>query len=256
MLDKLFSELYKKLKTETENDSQKISGCFNFFVERILEEKYDKKNIVSSKTLTNYYNKYVEGKKNNSGEPKNDIKNIIANYLEYEDYLTFEKSNHKTNIIITNNKDRENKKKESYDSILKRTNGKISVRKITISIFVLLFFLTIYFINSYNNSNIEACIIWNENHFEKSKCDEKNSLNNSLYNLNIEKFKQVDVTSETQFFINGKPIIWYGKSSTGKMDFFLNRGIHPKTLKELKPITETIINKYVFVEKKDKTILE
>ena len=77
MLDKLFFELYEKLKTEKENDSQKKSGCFNFFVERILEERYGLKNIVSSKTLTNYYNKYVEEKDNNSGEPKSDIKNII-----------------------------------------------------------------------------------------------------------------------------------------------------------------------------------
>ena len=39
------------------------------------------------------------------------------------------------------------------------------------------------------------------------------------------------------------------------MEYFTQRGIHPETLKELDPITEYIINKYVFTEKEDKTIL-
>ncbi|MGY0407981.1 MAG: hypothetical protein ACWIPJ_06465 [Polaribacter sp.] len=50
--------------------------------------------------------------------------------------------------------------------------------------------------------------------------------------------------------------IWYGKASSGKMEFFTHRGIHPETLKELKPITEYIINRYVLTNKEDKTIIE
>jgi hypothetical protein len=39
------------------------------------------------------------------------------------------------------------------------------------------------------------------------------------------------------------------------MEYFTQREYHPETLKELHPITESIINKYVFTEAGDKTIL-
>jgi hypothetical protein len=64
------------------------------------------------------------------------------------------------------------------------------------------------------------------------------------------------VKEETTFFENGKPIIWYGKSAAGKMEYFNHRGIHPETLKELNPITEYIIIKYLIKNKAEKTILE
>ena len=61
MLKELFSKLFEKLKTESKNNSDSKSGCFNFFETHILEEKYHKVNFITSRSLTNYYNKYVEG---------------------------------------------------------------------------------------------------------------------------------------------------------------------------------------------------
>ena len=76
-----------------------------------------------------------------------------------------------------------------------------------------------------------------------------------IYNVDIDNFEKVEVSKTTSFFKDKNPLLWYGKSSIGKMDFFTNRGIHPETLNELKPVTEYIINKYVYESNVDKTIL-
>lgn len=259
MLKELFTELYSKLEGEIENDKKSKNGYFEFFVNNILENDAYKKTgfTISPKAVKNYYEKYVEKKENKAGEPKSDLKNIIAKYLDYEDYLDFEKKHQKAKIVVVVNEEVENIKSDNNDIIIKKKKKhKLPLRKIIFVALILLTIPLIYVINTYNTEKKEACIIWNENHFDKANCNLKNTINNSVYNINIENFKKVEVTSETSFFINGNPIIWYGKSSTGKIEFFTGRGVHPETLYELKPTTEYIINKYVFKDKKDKTILE
>jgi hypothetical protein len=235
MLNKLFYELLEKLKTETQNDSKSISGCFNFFVENILEEKFNKPNYVSSRTLTNYYSKYVEKENNNSGEPKTELKDIIAQYIGYNDFADFEVSN-KT----------KGKTKTKSFSLKQKT-------AIGVAVLLSIAFTTYYFSYSYKSS---SCIIWKENHFVKSSCDNSNSLNNSIYNIDLKNFEKIKVDENFTFFKNERPAVWYGKNKNIEMEFFSDRGVHPETLKELKPITETIINNYVLKNKADKTILK
>lgn len=108
MLEELFTLLYKKLESEKENDKKSKNGYFEYFVNVILKNDAYKDSavIISSKAIKNYYEKYVEKKENKSGEPKNDLKNIIANYLGFNDYLDFEKSFHETKnnkIILYSN---------------------------------------------------------------------------------------------------------------------------------------------------------
>lgn len=239
MLNTLFVQLFEKLKTEKENDSTKTSGCFKFFIDRILEERFQKINIISSRTLTNYYNKYVEKRENKAGEPNSEIKNLISVYLGFENYTHFENSNKKTEELIP-----------------KRDKRKLPINKVLFGALALLILSVFYFINEYNNSSLETCIIWKQNHFETSSCTTKNSINNLVYNIDINTFKKIEATKETTYFKEGNPLVWYGKSSTGKMEFFNRRGVHPKTLKELKPITEYIINKYIYINVSDKTLLK
>jgi intein/homing endonuclease len=98
----------------------------------------------------------------------------------------------------------------------------------------------------HNNNNLKTCILWKETYFEESTCAVKKTIDNSFYKINIKSFKKIEVTKETMFFKNGNPLVWYGKSFEGKVEFFNQRGIHPITLKGLDPITKYMINKYVF----------
>jgi hypothetical protein len=66
-----------------------------------------------------------------------------------------------------------------------------------------------------------------------------------LKDVDIEIFKKVAVNDSTIFFKYGKPIVWYGKSLNGEMQYFNSRGLHPETMDELKPITKYIISKYI-----------
>ena len=100
MIQKLLLQVFEKLSTEKENDNKSKNGYFVYFVEEVLERKFNKPNLISDRSLKNYYEKYVEGVKNTSGEPKLEIKNYLSMYLGYNDYLDFEKSNSEDNPFV------------------------------------------------------------------------------------------------------------------------------------------------------------
>jgi hypothetical protein len=175
MLKELFSRLFEKLKTESKNNSDSKSGCFNFFEIHILEEKYHKVNFVTSRSLTNYYNKYVEGTQNTAGEPNHELKNLIANYLGYSNYTDFENSNLKP------------KNKPFLENSRTTFFTKNSI--VTIISILTISFTSLYFMNTSFSSD-ENCIIWKENHFEKSSCTIKSSIDNSFYKVSIVDLKK------------------------------------------------------------------
>lgn len=235
MLRELFTQLYKKLEEEKENDKKSKNGYFDFFVNKIMDNDAKKSSDfgVTSKTIKNYYDKYVEERDNNAGEPKNKLKDFIAVYLGYKNYTDFERVNSKENITQINPKNK-------YVKVFKIASG------------LLIFMLCFYYINHFFTD--DYCIIWKGNYYETTSCKTENAIDNRIYHVNIEKFKKVKVNEETTFFENGNPVIWYGKSAFGRMEYFNHRGIHPETLKELDPITEYMINKYVFINKEEKTL--
>lgn len=236
MLKELFSELFEKLKTESHNNSSSKSGCFNYFESHILEEKYHKVNFVSARSLTNYYNKYVEGIANAAGEPNGELKDLIAHYLGYETFINFENS--KTTSSSQSSLPKDEKKKSKTISI-------VIITAVFAAILGGIYFL------SPEVASEENCIIWKETHFEKASCRLKNTIDNRFYQLNIANFKKIEITGETIFFKNGNPMVWYGKSAKGEMEYFNLRGVHPETLKELKPITPYMINKYILDAEKN-----
>ncbi len=225
--------MFEKLNNERDNDKKTKHGNATYFVERVLEEKYGKPNYISIKSLKGYYEKYVEEKENNSGEPNHELKDLVlAQYLDYRNYLDFENKNSSSDLL-KNNK-------------IPTTLKSIPTRKLLIpAIIAASLGSGLYLKDSFNNKD---CIIWKENHYETVDCDTDFSI--PMYkDLNIEHFKQIAVNDSTIFFINGKPIIWYGKSITGEFEYFNSRGVHPITGKELKPITEYILNKHFYQKK-------
>lgn len=94
------------------------------------------------------------------------------------------------------------------------------------------------------------CMQWQKNHYEVVDCEIENQMGfNSTteiipYNENQSHLIKLEVTDTTIFFRNGKSIYWYCKVN-GIPEFFNTHGLHPKTNKALKPVTNYIINKYV-----------
>ncbi len=224
MLKKLLSLLFEKLEDEKDNDSKSKSGNANFFVNEVLEVRFRKPNYISSKSIIGYYDKYVIEKENNTGAPSTELKNYISQYLGFENFQDFEIKN---TIEL-----REPKKRNGL-----QTSGKLKT---------LLIVSSMAFIGgiSYTAIQQKECLEWKVDHYEKVDC--LNELPNPLLtDVAVDIFKKVPVNCTTIFFKYGKPTIWYGKSSTGKMEYFNSRGLHPETMKELKPITKYIIHKYV-----------
>lgn len=244
MIKKLLDELFKKVENEKDNDKKTKNGNSIYFVEKILEEKFRKPNFISSKAIKGYYDKYVEGKENKAGEPSSELKNLMARYLGYDDFLDFENKT-KLKVNFVEKRETENFKKGDKIKGFKKWF-------IIVGIIGVLFFI-LYSKGVFGNK--EACFVWKENHYEKV------SLNNEKQNptlicgnnIEIEKFEKVKVSDTTTFFIKGRPIIWYGKSKKGEFEYFNSRGIHPITKKELKPITEYIIDKYIKITDSLKT---
>ncbi|KAB1158662.1 hypothetical protein F7018_08575 [Tenacibaculum aiptasiae] len=217
-LKELFSELLGQLMKDELIKNKTINGCFTYFVNTYLGNDEGKpKYAINKKTLISYHNKYANNILNKSGEPANELKDLMSQYIGYKNYEDFLNKNRNKKICI-----------------LCITKYK---KTFLLGFFSILPFF-IYF--SLNKSN-ESCIVWKGDHYEKSSCFNIKAINNNKYNINITLFKKIYATDTTTFFINGDPIVWYGKNKKREFEFFNHRGIHPETHKELKPITPTII---------------
>ena len=230
MLKKLLEELFEKVELENNLDNKTKNGISRFFVETVLEERYNKPNYISSRSIKGYYEKYVEKKENKSGEPNSELKNLISNYLGYTDFLDFETKNFNGSTSLSKS-DVINKIKNYSDTIKKWVIPIIATTSIASGIGI-------------RELIEEPCISWKTDHYEKVDCNSEFSIQ-MLKDLNIDNFKKVNINKIENYFINGKAVIWYGKSTNGNIDFFNSRGVHPITGKELRPITQYIIDKYI-----------
>lgn len=95
----------------------------------------------------------------------------------------------------------------------------------------------------------KECMQWNVDHYEEVVC-EGNQLGFANINPIVESdedlldFKKLEVDSNTVFFKEGQPIVWYIKRE-GKCEFFNRPGLHPISGKPLMPITKYMIEKHV-----------
>ncbi|WP_299671107.1 hypothetical protein [uncultured Polaribacter sp.] len=252
MIKVLITDFFNEIeKRELKKNKNAIA---TFWVEELQEANFNDRNYVSIKKATRLYDKYVEGRENVIvKEPNKYLLDFMSQYVIDKDFDYYKSTKEPTirSVDLINEPNKPEVPKKPKDKTFKEKYKK-PIAGISIS----LIFLAVFLIYKYNNTNSGNCIVWNENHFETSSCKAKNAINNSFYTINIDQFKKVEVDEETTFFENGKAIIWYGKSRSKKMEFFTSRGIHPETLKELDPVTEYIINKYVFTAKENKTILQ
>jgi hypothetical protein len=102
-------------------------------------------------------------------------------------------------------------------------------------------------------SPTKECMQWRMNHYEAVDCSNV-KLGIGQFDIVVpidEKImKQVKLDSKIAlvFFKNDKPAVWYSKED-GKVELFNQPEFHPETEKQLRPITNYIINKYNLKEK-------
>jgi hypothetical protein len=244
MIKALVTEFFNEIEKRELKKNKNAKATF--WIQELQEVSYTHKNYIAIKNATRVYEKYVEDKKNVSvKEPDKFLCNVMAAYLNYENYEEY-KSEHEVPHNIM---------KPSRQKITLNFKEKMFLHKISIVSGILLLFSLFFFIYKYNTIDTGKCIVWKANLFLESPCSAKNAINNARYHIDIHNFKKIEVTNETLFFLYGEPILWYGKSEVGEINFFTHRGIHPETLKELKPVTKYIINKYILIDENDKRIL-
>lgn len=247
MIKQLVIDFFKEIEN-IEYKKNKNSKASFWYIE--LQEKlgiqYGDENHIGIRKATRLYEKYVEEKDKSVKDPNKFQRNYMAQYLNFENYDDYKKSID-SNIPIQAPKLSDIKKTKiaNDDDSEILTPSRKWYKKYAkviipfISFIMLLVFGSYIYLNNYAmDSN---CILWKVDHYEKTSCTNEDAIKNSLYYIDIKRFKKVTLTKGMEFFTNGKPNYWYGKNKQGKREFFSIRGIHPITFKELKPITRTIL---------------
>ena len=98
----------------------------------------------------------------------------------------------------------------------------------------------------------KQCMQWQGDHYEKVDC-EVNGLA-SFYKVEPVddhqfKLKRINVTDTTVCFRGKEPIVFYSRVN-GKLECFNQMGKHPETGQILKPISNHMLQKYVYKTKK------
>lgn len=208
MTDKLIERVFEKAGKESGKDS--VNGKAEYLAEHIFEVY---KFQVSSKTLTRYQKKEYS--------PSHPLTDYLSQFLGYKNYGEFVKS--ESGPVF--------KSEASYKKSKAWIIALILVPLIGVSAYV-----------GYQNGK-EECMIWQEDHFEKTTCSGAEN-EEILRAFRLENFKKIAPTDTTTFFKNGKAQVWYDKSNN-ELEFFTAPGTHPTNDKTLKPITTYIIEKYI-----------
>lgn len=241
----LITQAFDKAKSESRRNSK--PGWYQYISDNL------KNTSPSEKTLERYYKKYIEGKSNEIGQPKEDIIDEISIWLGYKGFAEFCHTNFpgvKGNYSEEENvdgKERRNETNNKTSLALRNVSGGKNYLKMS---FAGLGIAAMAGLGTYwgmaPEKNTE-CMYWGENHYLKIDCSEEIHPETSVVPYDEQLFKyffQIEPTDTTTFFKAGNPVVWYVKVD-GKPEFFSADGRHPINGKELKKVTPYIVNKYV-----------
>lgn len=232
MKKKLFQEAFKKAENQCGNNTK---HGLSSHLERVFSDDF--KFSVNKITFIRYYEKYIENSNNNSNNPSSDLLNKISEYLGYNNYEDY--VNNRADPIGTQFEiPLDSNKNKPFINFIK--DNRIAI--------IIILFLTVGFI-TFHYVNRQRWMIWEKDQYiEVAFNTEKYDLG-QLKLLNEERlndFKKIQTNCATIFFNeNGSAKIWYGKNIKKELEYFTSYGLHPETGKELDPITEYMIKKYI-----------
>lgn len=241
MIKQLITCFFKTIEKKEFKNTKNSKATF--WANELQDVDFNHENYIGKRKAERYYEKYIEEKPNVSvTDPNKYQRDFMSKYSGYLDYEDFQLKN--SNIIkdgtIENIRNKETSINITKPATSSRTNSIKQKVIITISITLLsvssfIFFKRDYFFNTGN------CIVWNQDHYERTVCTTEGAISDTLYHIDIAHFKKVVLTKNMEFFTEGVPNYWYGSNNQGKREFFTARGIHPETKRELDEITEYIL---------------
>lgn len=230
MIKKLFLKAFKKAKQQS---GKTTKNGLATHLEQIFEEQLGFR--VNRITFSRYYEQFIENKGNQSTNPKTDLLNQIAKYLDFDSYEDFVKKNEIA---------------DHSDIGISISSGitKIELVKKYKYYFIVVFILIITY--SIFELTEQRWMIWNEVEyvevdFDLDKYDIKQL---KRYDENkIKHFKKIAVDCDTTKFYktDGSANIWYGKNYKKELQYFTYHGLHPETGKALKHITDYMIDNHI-----------
>lgn len=242
MKRKLFVAAFEKAKNLSGKETK--HGLSNYLSE-ILDFS------VNHVTLVRYFEKYVEGNDEVTFNPNSELLDAISKYLDYENFEDFvRRNNSERDLVVDVNTNITDQLDESATKFgtLKRTQRFVRRNRIVLSVILLL----VLSYAGYDYVTRERWMIWVNDEYVEVKFDAQKLANGTLKGFKqerIDNFKQVNPDCNYPFFKqDGSENLWYGKNSSGELEFFTDLGLHPDTGKTLKHITTYMIQKYICPE--------
>jgi len=250
-IKKLIIQAFEKARSESKRNSK--PGWYAYISDNL------KSTSPSERTMERYYKKYIDGKLDEIGQPKEDIIDEISKWLGYENFADFCRKNfQETNDEKEKKNIPQKEKKEIITEVEEERKFGFSSNKTSNNYIkgglVGLGIAVIAGLGSYlgvNGKNSIDCMYWDNNHYTKIDCNEKIDPETTIIPYNEQLFKyffKIEATDTTTFFKAGEAVVWYVKVD-GEPEFFSTDGKHPINGKELKKVTPYIIEKYVLKTK-------
>ncbi len=116
-------------------------------------------------------------------------------------------------------------------------------------ILIILFIITTIIVTVLISINQQRWMIWGGSHYIEAKFDAE-KLQQGLLKVykedRIKYFEKITPDCSTKFFKeDGTENLWYGKNSSGELEYFTDLARHPETGKSLNRITRYMIKKYI-----------
>lgn len=250
MIEKLFIDFFKEIESKQFKENKNSKA--DYWANELQEVDFNHENYIGKRKAERYYEKYIEGRKNVSVKIPNEYqRDFMSKYLGYKNYEDFKKQN-EVKIATTQqgNNDQIDKEKQGNTEeeniegieIIKEPDIQITTKvknwkkTVLVSISILSSLYIAIIINKDVLFNSNKCIVWIGDRYKKTSCFTSGAIDNSKHLINVDLFKKVELDSTANFFTNGKPNFWYGKNLERDIEYFTQRGLHPETGEELKPI--------------------
>lgn len=239
----LISKAFEKAKSESKKSSR--PGWYAYISDNL------KNTSPSERTIGRYYKKYIEGKLDEIGQPKEDIIDEMSIWLGYDSFADFCHKNFSGDDLIYEDNNPVNNKEEEKEVIGQSgfSQGWLGQKNYLKGGVAGLGIAAIIGFSSYlglSGMASSECMYWENTHYEKINCDEEIHPETIIIPYDeqmVKYFYKIEPTDTTTYFRAGKAVVWYIKID-GEVEFYSSSGKHPIIGKQLKPVTPYIVDKY------------